>query len=80
MISKPVSKCVEIREKVYYELPRITLGAPNRRKAMLIHTDTATIYGKCTESALSLSLNRDAFLVLYAARLLMLVESAETAQ
>ena len=47
MISKPVSKCVEIREKVYYELPRITLGTPtpNRRKATLIHTDTATIDG-----------------------------------
>ena len=45
MISKPVSKCVEIRKKVYYELPRITLGTPDRRKATLIHTDTATIDG-----------------------------------
>ena len=45
MISKTVLKCVEIREKVYYELLHITLGAPNRRKAMFIHTDTATIDG-----------------------------------
>ena len=80
MISQTVVKCVEIREKVYHELLRITLGTPNRRKAMLIHTDTATIDGYCTESALSLSLNRDAFFVLYAARLLVLVDSAETAQ
>jgi hypothetical protein len=45
MISQTVVKCVEIREKVYHELLRITLGTPNRRKAMLIHTDIATIDG-----------------------------------
>ena len=45
MISQTVVKCVAIREKVYHELLRITLGAPNRRKAMLIHTYAATIYG-----------------------------------
>lgn len=79
MISQAVVKCVAIREKVYHELSYITLGAPNRRKAMFIHTDTATIDGYCTESALSLSLNRDTFFVLYAARLLVLVDSAESA-
>ncbi len=80
MISQTVVKCVAVREKVYQELLHIIFGAPNRGKAMLIHTDTATVDGYCTESALSLSLNRDAFLVLYAARLLVLVDSAETAQ
>ena len=80
MTSQTVVKCVKICDKVYHELLHITLGAPNRRKAMLIHTDTATTYGKCTESALSLRLIRDAFFVLYAARLLVLVDSAETAQ
>ena len=45
MISQNVVKCVEIREKVYRELLHITLGAPNRRKAMLSHTDNATIDG-----------------------------------
>ena len=45
MISQTVVKCVEIREKVYHEPLHITLGAPNRRKAMLIHTDTVTIDG-----------------------------------
>ena len=45
MTSQTVVKCVKICDKVYHELLHITLGAPNRRKAMLIHTDTATIYG-----------------------------------
>ena len=45
MTSQTVVKCVEIRDKVYHELLQITLGAPNQRKAMLIHTDTATIDG-----------------------------------
>ena len=45
MISQTVVKCVEIRDKVYHEFLHITLGAPNRQKAMLIRTDTATIDG-----------------------------------
>ena len=45
MVPQTVVKCVEIREKVYNGLLRINLGTPNRRKAMLIHTDTATIDG-----------------------------------
>jgi hypothetical protein len=45
MISQTVVKCVEIRDKVYHELLHITLGAPNRQKAMLTHTNTATIDG-----------------------------------
>ena len=45
MISQAVVKYVAIHEKVYHELSYITLGAPNRRKAMFIHTDTATIDG-----------------------------------
>ena len=81
MISQTVVECVAIREKVHHGLSYSTVGVPNRRKAMLIHTDIATIRGYCTESASSLSLIRDAFLVLYAARLLLvLVDSAETAQ
>ena len=45
MTSHTVVNCVKICDKVYHELLDITLGAPNRRKAMLIHTDTATIDG-----------------------------------
>ena len=45
MISQTVVKCVAIREKVYHGVLHSTLGAPNRRKAMLIHTETATTDG-----------------------------------
>ena len=45
MISQTVVKCVAIREKAYHERLQITLGAPSRRKAMLIQTYAATIYG-----------------------------------
>ena len=45
MTSQTVVKCVKICDKVYQELLHITLGAPNRQKAMLTHTNTATIDG-----------------------------------
>ena len=80
MIWQTVMKCVEIRKKVHHGLSYSTVGVPNRRKAMLIHTDIATIGGYCTESASSLSLIRDAFFVPYSARPQLLVDSADPAQ
>jgi len=80
MISQTVMKCVEIREKVHRGLSYSTVGVPNRRKAILIHIDIATIGGYCTESASTLRLIRDAFFVPYSARPQLLVDSADPAQ